>query len=107
MFLNKFPNLLNFCNNLSGMCIILGDMNVNFDSPKNPCTAKLLRYLDMFSFSQAVNEPTHECGHTLNWVMFRSEDNALRAASVTHPIASDHYCVVCGLCVAVPSDPAV
>ena len=107
MFLKKFPGLLDFCNNLSRKCITLGDMNVHFDFPKNPCTAKLLSYLDMFSFSQAVNEPTHERGHTLDWVMFRSEDNVLRSASVTHSIASDHYCVVCGLCIAVPSDPAV
>ena len=31
----------------------------------------------------------------------------LRSASVTHSVASDHYCVVCGLCVAVPFDPVV
>ena len=36
-----------------------------------------------------------------------SGDNVLRAASVTHSIASDHSCVVCGMCVAIPSDPAV
>ena len=57
--------------------------------------------------TQAVNEPTHERGHTLDWVMFRPRDNVLCSTSVTQSIASDHFCVVCELCVAVPPDPAV
>ena len=32
MFHDAFPDLLDFCYNLSGKCIILGDMNVHFDS---------------------------------------------------------------------------
>ena len=50
MFLDELPDLLDFCNNLSGNCIILGDMNVYFDSPNNPCTAKLLSSFNMFFF---------------------------------------------------------
>ena len=68
MFHDECTDLLDLCNNLSGSCIILGDMNVHFDSPNNPCTAKLLNSLDMFIFSQAVNEPTHERSHTLDWL---------------------------------------
>ena len=67
----------------------------------------LLDSLVMFNFSQAVNEPTRERGHTLDWVMFRPEDNVLRSTSVTQSISSDHFCVVCELRVAVPPDPAV
>ena len=107
MFHDVFPDLLDFCNNLSGNCIVLGDMNAHSDSPNNPCTAKLLNSLDMFSFSQAVNEPTHERGHILDWVMFRPEDNVLCSTSVTKSINSDQFCVVCKLCVAVPPNPAV
>ena len=55
-FHDTFPDLLDFCNNLSGNCIILGDMNVYFDSPNNPRTAKLLNSLDMFNFSQALSQ---------------------------------------------------
>ena len=79
----------------------------SFLFPKNPCTTKLLSSLDMFLFSQAVNEPRHECGHTLDWIMFRPEDNVLRSTSVTQSISSDHVCAVCELCVAVLPDPAV
>ena len=61
----------------------------------------------MFHFSQAVNEPRHECGHTLDWIMFRPEDNVLRSTSVTQSISSDHVCAVCERCVTVPPDPAV
>ena len=41
MFHDEFPDLLDFCNNLSDKCVILGDMNVHVDSPKNLRTAKL------------------------------------------------------------------
>ena len=43
-FMMNFLTLLNFCNNLSGKCIILGNMIVHFDSPKNPWTAKLVSW---------------------------------------------------------------
>ena len=86
MFHDEFPDLLDFFNNLSGNCIILGDTSVHFDSPNNPCTAKLLDSLDMFHFSQAVNEPTHERDHTLDWVMFRPEDNVLCSTSVSQSL---------------------
>ena len=66
MFHDEFPDLLDFCNNLSGNCIILGDMNVHFDSPNNPCTAKLLNSLNMFNSVKAVNQPKLERGHTLD-----------------------------------------
>ena len=33
---DEFPDFLDFCNNLSGKCIILGDMNVHFYSPRTP-----------------------------------------------------------------------
>ena len=86
MFHDEFPDLLDVCNNLSGKCIILGDVNVHFDSPNNPCTTKLLNSLDMSNFSQAVNEPVHEHGHTLDWVMFRPEDNVLCSTSVSQSL---------------------
>ena len=59
----------------------------------------------MFNFSQAVHEPTHS--HTLVRVIFRPEDNVLCSTSVTQSIASDHFCIACELCVAVPPDPTV
>ena len=39
--------------------------------------------------------------------MFRPQDNVLCSTSVTQSISSDHFCVLCELCVAVPPDPAV
>ena len=43
----------------------------------------------------------------MNQRMFRTEDNVFCSTSVTQSVASDHFCVVCELCVAVPPDPAV
>ena len=107
MFQHDFSELLDFCNSLSGKCLIVGDMNVHFDCPQNPCTAKLTSMLDEFCFSQSVAEPTHERGHILDWIVFRPDDNLLSSTSVTHSLTSDHYCVVCELCATVPPDPAV
>ena len=98
MFRNDFPDFLDFCNNLSGNCIILEDVNVHFDSPNSPYTAKLLDSLDMFNFSQAVNEPTHERGHTLDWVMFRPEDNVLCSTSATQLLLITSVLFVTLLC---------
>ena len=98
MFHDEFPDSLEFCHNLSGKCIILGDTSVHFDSPKNLCTAKLLSSLDMFNFSQAVNEPTHERGHTLDWVMFRPEDNVLCSTSATQLLLITSVLFVTLLC---------
>ena len=53
MFHDEAPDLSDFCNNLSGKCIILGDMKIHFDFPRNPSATKLLSSLDMFNFSQA------------------------------------------------------
>ena len=39
--------------------------------------------------------------------MFRTEDNVSCSTPVTQSIASDYFCVVCELRVAVPPDPAV
>ena len=36
MFQDEFPSVLDFSNNLFGKCIILGDTNVRFDSPRTP-----------------------------------------------------------------------
>ena len=63
--------------------------------------------LDEFCFSQSVTEPTHERGHILDWIVFRPDDNLLSSTSVSQSLTSDHYCVVCELCVTVPPDPAV
>ena len=108
---------------IHGPCIILGDMDVHFDSPNNPCPAKLLTsvltcsiFLRLYMNQRIVillsglySDQKIMCYvQTRRYcVMSRPEDTVLCSASVAQSIASDHFCVVCELCVAVPPDPAV
>lgn len=57
--------------------IIFGDVNFHFDYPCEPSTAKVIDILDVLSFSQSVVQPTHDQGHIIDWVMYRSEDDIL------------------------------
>nr|KAG5691975.1 hypothetical protein BaRGS_011366 [Batillaria attramentaria] len=102
LFFDQFPDLLDYCNTLKGNLIILGDFNFHHDLPTNPNTARLLDILNMFSLSQAVKEPTHNRGHTLDWVLHREEDGLLLSTQVSHAIESDHYCVINHLDVSIP-----
>ena len=36
LFLEEFPNLLDFSNSITGKTIILGDFNLHFDQPNSP-----------------------------------------------------------------------
>ena len=41
---------------------------------------------------QVINKPTHRCGHIIDWVIVRPDDDIHRKSSVTDSLESDHYC---------------
>ena len=41
---------------------------------------------------QVINKPTHRCGHIINWVIIRPDDDIHRKSTVTDSLESDHYC---------------
>ena len=68
MFLEKFTDLNESyvaCDRL----FVVGDLNVHFDNPSDPCTAALNTVLANLSLEQLVNVPTHRRGHTLDWLI--------------------------------------
>ena len=77
--------------------LIVGDFNFHFDCPTNSNTAIIIDMLQSFCFSQAVNVPTHQCGHTHDLVVYREDDALLRSVSVCHSLSSDHLPVMCSL----------
>ena len=89
--------MLDQCNTLSSKSIILGDLNVHFDVPTSPLVLKISSLLNRYSFYQAVTEPTHKFGHSLDIVMLRPNDDIACSTTVTQLLSSDHYCVVCDL----------
>ncbi|KAK7484638.1 hypothetical protein BaRGS_00024164, partial [Batillaria attramentaria] len=82
--------------------LITGDLNVHFDCPSDPVTARVVQLLQMFDLSQAVDVPTHRRGHTLDPVIYRERDGLFRSCSVHHALSSDHAAVMCYLDAAKP-----
>ena len=39
-----------------------------------------------------INKPTHRCGHIIDWVIVRPDDDIHRKSTVTDSLESDHYC---------------
>ena len=54
---------------------------------------------------QTVDKPTHRCGHILDWILHRRNDDILRTIHVSHQLTSDHFTIVCNLDLFVPSPP--
>ena len=48
--------------------------------------------LSLHSLVQVNNKPTHRCGHIIDWVIVRPDDDIHRKYTVTDSLESDHYC---------------
>ena len=75
MFFDQIPDMLEFCNQLKGNLLILGDFNIHFDRAESPATVRMNDLLRTFDLDQAVREPTHSHGHILDWIIHRQSDD--------------------------------
>ena len=107
MFSPEFEKLLEFSNVAKGVPVILGDINFHFNKPQNSNVSKLIELLDTFRFVQGVNQPTHDVGNILDWIMFRPDDDIIRSVSVTKSLASDHYCIMNKVYASITPPPVV
>ena len=82
------------CNSLRGQICILGDMNIHYDCPDHPLTAKTLDMLYMYNFKQVVTQSNHRRGHILDCVIIRPNDQVHLSSEVTDSLESDHLCVI-------------
>ena len=92
MFTEQLPNLLNYVNSLPGHVCLVGDMNIHFDNPLQSLTKQTLSTLSLYGLVQVINKPTHRCGHIIDWVIVRPDDDIHRKSTVTDSLESDHYC---------------
>ena len=92
MFTEQLPILLDYANNLPGFVCLAGDMNIHFDNPLQSLPKQILTTLRLHSLVQVINEPTHRCGHIIDWVIVRPDDDIHRKYTVTDSLESDHYC---------------
>ena len=78
MFTEQLPEVFYYVNNLSGLVCLDGDMNILFDNPLQSLTKQTLTTLCLYSLVQVINEPTHWCGHIIDRVIFRPDDDTHR-----------------------------
>ena len=70
MFTEQLPDLLDYVNSLPGFVCLVGDMNIHFDNPLQSLTKQTLSTLSLHSLVQAINKPTHRCGHIILGSLF-------------------------------------
>ena len=67
-------------------------MNIHFDNPLLSRTIHTLTTLSLYNLVQVISQPTHRCGHIIDWVVVRPDDHIHRKYTVTDSLESDHYC---------------
>ena len=92
MFTEQLSDLLDYVNSLPGFVCLVGDMNIHFDNPLQSLTKQTLSTLSLYSLVQVINKPTYRCGHIIDWVIVRPDDDIHRKSIVTDSLESDHYC---------------
>ena len=75
MFTEQLPDHLDYVNNLPGFVCLVGDMNIHFDNPLQSPTKQTLTALCLHNLVQVINKPTHRCGHIIDWVIVRADDD--------------------------------
>ena len=92
MFTEQLPDLLDYVGKLLGFACLVGYMNIHFDNPLQSLTKQTLTTLSLYNLVQVINKPTHRCGHIIDWVIVRPDDDIHIKSTVTDSLESDHYC---------------
>ena len=95
MFTEQLHDLLDYVNNLPGFVCLVVDMNNHFDNPLQSLTKQTLTTLSLYNLVQVINKPTHRCGHIIDWVIVRPDDDIHKKSAATESLESDHYCSKC------------
>ena len=75
MFTEQLSDLRDYVENLPRFVCLVGDMNIHFDNPLQSLTKQTLITLSLYVLVQVINRPTHRCGHVIDWVIGRPDDN--------------------------------
>ena len=75
MFTEQLPELPYYVTNLPGLDCLVGDTNIHFENPLQSLTKQTLTTLCLHSLVQVINKPTHRCGHIIDRVIVRPDDD--------------------------------
>ena len=90
MFTEQLPDL-DYVSNLPGFVCLVGDMNIHFDNPLQSLTKQTLTTLSLCTLVHVISKPTHRCGHIIDWVIVRRDDDINKNYTVTDSLESYHY----------------
>ena len=91
MFTEQLPDL-DYVSSLPEFVCFVGDLNIHFDNPLQSLTKQTLTTLSLYNLVQVINSPTHRCGHIIDWVIVRPDDDIHKKSTATDSLESDHYC---------------
>ena len=66
-------------------------MNIHFDNPFQSPTKQTLTTHSLYILVQVTKKPTRRCGHIIDWVIVRPDDDIHKKSTVTDLLESDHY----------------
>ena len=92
-FLDEFSTLLSDLITSPSEVLIAGDFNIHVDDPSASYSSPFLTLLESFGLHQHIKSPTHECNHTLDLLITRSESKLVSQHYIIDPILSDHYAI--------------
>ena len=75
MFTEQLPDLLDYLNSLPGFVCLVGGMNIHSDNPLKSPTKQTLTTLSLHNHVQVTNRPTLRCGHIIDRVIVRPNDD--------------------------------
>ena len=67
-------------------------MNIHLDNPSQSLTKQTLTSLSLYDIVEVINKPTHKCGHFIDWVVVRPDDDIHKKCTATDSLESDNYC---------------
>ena len=103
-FITEFSYLLEQYITAPDDLLITGNFNFYCDQPNSTGVSCLRTLLYDNRLRQMIHEPTHQKGHTLDWLVVR-EDCCLHQAGVKDLALADHKAVVCQLPFEHPKRP--
>ena len=92
MFSEQLSDLLDYINDLPGFACLVGYMNIHFVNPLQSLPQLTLTTLNLYNLVQVNSRPTHMCGHIIDWIVVRPDDDIHFKSTVTDSQELDHCC---------------
>ena len=75
MFAEQLPDPLDYVDSLPRFVCLVDDMIIHFDNPLQSLTEQIFTTLSLYNLVQVNNKPIHRCGHIIDWVIVRPDDD--------------------------------